>query len=150
MLANKVYDHRSKRELGYGRELFTQNPTTVPIFIMNQLNGQHSGTMMWPGGEFAYTEQQIRSTFAVPLKKTPWNERVDTVVSWFKHDVTPTNLVTMYVNEPDDHGHSHGPDSDEVRPFCSCESAFLFIFLYANMIFLFTLHIGKRYHSTSR
>lgn len=69
---------------------------------------------MWPGGEFAYTDKKIKATFVQPLAPIPWNQRIDTIISWFTHATTPTNFVMMYLNEPDDHAHSYSPISDQV------------------------------------
>lgn len=43
-----------------------------------------------------------------------WNDRVDTALSWFVHPKTPTNLVMLYIEEPDTMGHMYGPESDVV------------------------------------
>lgn len=114
VLANKVYDHKLQRLLGYSEELFTQCGNNIPIFTMNQLNGKHSGSMMWPGGEFGYTALKIKATFAQPLTEIPWDKRIETVISWFKHKDTPANFVMMYLNQPDSQEHAFGPDSAEV------------------------------------
>lgn len=47
--------------------------------------------------------------------KMAWNERVDTVMTWFTHGKTPANLVMLYIEEPDVSGHVYSPDSDVVR-----------------------------------
>lgn len=122
VVANKLFDLKLKRSLGYGEELFTQNEDIIPIFTMNQLNGLHSGSMMWPGGEFAYTVGKVNATFAQPLADIPWEKRIDTVISWFKHKDTPANFVMMYLDEPDSQEHAFSPESNEVG-FGYCHSA---------------------------
>lgn len=114
VLANKVFDHKLQRLLGYSEELFSQNEAVIPIFTMNQMNGRHSGTMMWPGGEFKYSSAKIKATFVQPLENIPWEKRIETVVSWFKHKETPANFVMMYLDEPDSQEHAFGPESNEV------------------------------------
>lgn len=44
-----------------------------------------------------------------------FEKRIDTVISWFTHPKTPANLVMLYLEEPDLHGHAFGIDSPEVR-----------------------------------
>lgn len=75
--------------------------------------GKHSGSMMWPGGHFAYNNRS--ATFGVNFNESvPWKDRVDTVMSWFTHKETPTNLVMLYFEDPDTQSHIYGPDSKEV------------------------------------
>ncbi|KAJ8954062.1 hypothetical protein NQ318_004367 [Aromia moschata] len=44
-----------------------------------------------------------------------WSERVKTVISWITDDEKPANLVMLYFEEPDTHGHAFGPDSEIVN-----------------------------------
>lgn len=41
--------------------------------------------------------------------------RVDTVFKWFTDKTKPANLVMLYIEQPDEHGHIWGPDSKIVR-----------------------------------
>jgi len=44
----------------------------------------------------------------------PWTSRVDKMISWFKNDEKPANLVMAYFEEPDSTGHVKGVESQEV------------------------------------
>lgn len=46
-----------------------------------------------------------------------FDERVDTVMSWFTDKKTPANLVMLYFEEPDGRGHVYGPESQVVNSF---------------------------------
>lgn len=74
---------------------------------------------MWPGSTFEY--DGTTCTFSQIYNGTiPWNDRVDTVMTWFKHKKTPINLAMMYIEDPDTHAHTYSPDSNVVssRSFC--------------------------------
>ena len=80
--------------------------------------------MMWPGSDFEY--DGLNCTFTgIFNEKVEWEERVDTALSWFTDEKTPANLVMLYIEEPDSHGHIYGPDS----PVVICQLIFLFKFL---------------------
>lgn len=40
-----------------------------------------------------------------------WTERLDTLISWFRHPYTPINFGMLYIEEPDYHGHGIGINS---------------------------------------
>ena len=37
-----------------------------------------------------------------------WTTRIDTLISWFKHNDTPINLGLLYIEDPDHHSHKYG------------------------------------------
>lgn len=41
----------------------------------------------------------------------PWKDRVDELISWFRHSKTPINFGMLYIEEPDFHGHGIGINS---------------------------------------
>ncbi|KAE8745674.1 hypothetical protein FOCC_FOCC007675 [Frankliniella occidentalis] len=111
-------DCANRSLIGYSYELYHYNNDILPIWTLNQLagKGRHSGVMMWPGGEFAYGCKKTKPTFSQKWdEKVSYQERVDTVLSWFMNENTPANLVMLYLEEPDLHGHAFGIDSPEVR-----------------------------------
>ena len=70
--------------------------------------------MMWPGSNFEYHD--LLPSFTVEYNASvSWEERVDTMISWFLHDNKPINFGMMYFEEPDFTTHIHGPDSPEVN-----------------------------------
>lgn len=70
---------------------------------------------MWPGSDFDY--RGTSCTFTGVFDETiEWMDRVDTAISWFRNEQTPTNLVLLYIEDPDKHAHAFGPDSSVVCP----------------------------------
>lgn len=70
--------------------------------------------MMWTGSNFDYngTKCTFIQEFNPDIKL---EDRVDTALSWFLDKKTPANLVMLYLDEPDEHGHAYGPESDVVK-----------------------------------
>lgn len=69
---------------------------------------------MWPGSQFSYSD--TLPTFVNLFdRRTTWENRIDSVMSWFLHPKTPANLVMMYFEEPDDEEHTSGPGSSQTR-----------------------------------
>lgn len=71
---------------------------------------------MWPGSSQPYgSKNSLLPTHYYPEYNgsIPWEERVDTVISWITDDKKPANLVFLYYDEPDTHGHAFGPNSEE-------------------------------------
>lgn len=104
--------------IGYSYQLYHYDNDILPIWTLNQLagKGRHSGVMMWPGGEFPYGCKKTVPTFSQKWDlNTTYQHRVDEVMTWFTHKETPANLVMLYFEEPDFHGHAFGVDSLEVR-----------------------------------
>lgn len=80
----------------------------------NELSGKHSGCL-WVGSEFEYNG--VNCTFSIPyavIRNVSFEKRVDIVMTWLTHKTTPANLVMLYLPEPDQAAHNHGPDSKEV------------------------------------
>lgn len=103
--------------LHYGEALFHYDNNIIPIWTLNQLGGKgrHSGVMMWPGGEFPYGCKKTLPTFRQSLNEgISFEDRIDTVISWLNHPEKPANLVMMYFQEPDAHGHAFGIFNREV------------------------------------
>lgn len=72
--------------------------------------------MMWPGSSQPYgRNNDTYPTYYPPGYdgSVPWEERVDTVISWITNSSKPANLVFLYYDEPDTHGHVFGPNADE-------------------------------------
>lgn len=80
---------------------------------LNEMQGQFSGCMMWPGSDFPYAGKNC--THSVGYNKSiSWDTRVDIAMDWLKDKQKPANLVIMYFEDPDSHGHIYGPDSKMV------------------------------------
>lgn len=117
VLGNELYDIVDG-EIRYSYKLFHQNDETLPIWTWNEISGGHSGCMMWPGSDFEYKGKNCTFTQIYDENMTR-EQQVDKVISWIQHPTTPTNLVMMYVNQPDDVSHAYGPDDQHVSLFNS-------------------------------
>ncbi|ODN01586.1 Ectonucleotide pyrophosphatase/phosphodiesterase family member 5 [Orchesella cincta] len=94
------------------------HPDVLPIWIRNEMagGGRTSGCLMWPGSSQTYgSKNDSLPTYYYPKydQNVTWEERVDIVVSWITNDTNPANLVFLYFDEPDTHGHAFGPNQNE-------------------------------------
>ncbi|XP_046393109.1 ectonucleotide pyrophosphatase/phosphodiesterase family member 5-like isoform X2 [Ischnura elegans] len=119
VIANSLYDPKLGKILNYSAELY-EYEGVIPIWTLNEMSGRHSGSMMWPGSEFPYGKD-LKKNGILPTFYLAWNEavdwhyRVDTAMDWMTHNVTPTNLVMLYFEEPDTTAHVHGPESSQAK-----------------------------------
>nr|QHO60755.1 salivary pyrophosphatase [Sergentomyia schwetzi] len=112
--ANSVFDLKSGKVLEYGHQLFHYNEAILPIWTLNQIRGRHSGCMMWPGSDFSYAG--VNCTYVQAYNRSiSWDDRVDRSISWLRNPEKPANLIMMYFEDPDSHGHIYGPDSLVIR-----------------------------------
>ncbi|XP_055308280.1 ectonucleotide pyrophosphatase/phosphodiesterase family member 5-like [Sitodiplosis mosellana] len=108
VLANSVYDS-TRGLLNYGFDLFHYNESTLPIWSANEKAGGYSGCI-WPGSDYEY--HGVSCTFQKEHNGSiPFEDRVDTIMNWFTHEQTPTNLVMLFIEEPDEQSHMYGPNS---------------------------------------
>lgn len=111
---NEFYDPATGNVIKHSYELYHYDNRVLPIWTANQKSGdqRNSGVMMWPGGVFEY--QGVAPQFAQSYNgEISWEDRVNTLISWFTHPVNPINFGILYIEEPDYHGHIFGINSDE-------------------------------------
>ncbi|KAK5640611.1 hypothetical protein RI129_011422 [Pyrocoelia pectoralis] len=115
VLGNGFYDSVKKVSFKLSYELFHYDETIIPIWRLNEMSGRDrfSGSMMWPGSAYEYQGKlpTYLQKFDTDLN---WYKRVDTVLNWIENPKRPANLVMLYFEEPDTHGHAFGPKSKEV------------------------------------
>ncbi|XP_053979670.1 bis(5'-adenosyl)-triphosphatase enpp4-like isoform X1 [Hylaeus volcanicus] len=114
VIDNEFYDPASGNTTKYSYNLYHYSNNVLPIWAANEKGGgqRRSGSMMWPGGVFEY--QGVSATFSQNFNSTvPWEERIDTLVSWFIDPIHPINFGIIYIEEPDYHGHGIGINSPE-------------------------------------
>ncbi|XP_071090219.1 glycerophosphocholine choline phosphodiesterase ENPP6-like [Haliotis cracherodii] len=83
-----------------------------PLWITAKKQGLKTATYFWPGSEVVIQGARPDYWFNY-TNRTPYRERVDTVVDWFKDK--DVSMATLYFPEPDSTGHIFGPNSQEVR-----------------------------------
>ncbi|KAH1002636.1 hypothetical protein HUJ04_008705 [Dendroctonus ponderosae] len=116
VIGNSFYDSALKNVVGMGFEMYHYNDDVKPIWRLNEDlgEGRHSGAVMWPGSNFPYQNKTI--TWTLPFEAGyDWQKRVDHAISWILDPFRPANLVMLYFEEPDTHGHAFGPNSEVVR-----------------------------------
>ncbi|XP_044598002.1 ectonucleotide pyrophosphatase/phosphodiesterase family member 5-like isoform X1 [Cotesia glomerata] len=110
VLENRMF-YENGTVLEKSADVFHYNNKILPIWTINEKNDslRHSGSMMWPGGEFDFDGRT--QTFYMPLNISKnWEDRFDVLLSWFLHPKKPINLGILYIEEPDYHAHAHGTD----------------------------------------
>ena len=85
-----------------------------PIWVTNQRQAttHRSGVVMWPTSTAPI--EGFLPYRLLPFSRTPFKDRVDTIVKWLADDEFPINLGLLYMEEPDETGHAFGPDSFEL------------------------------------
>ncbi|ESO88927.1 hypothetical protein LOTGIDRAFT_153994 [Lottia gigantea] len=93
-----------------------------PIWVTNQIqSSEHrSGSIAWPGS-YAAVNGIVPTRFILTQRlyyhnPAPYSfkSRIDTIIKWFREKY-PINLGLLYFGEPDEQGHEHGPESQEVK-----------------------------------
>lgn len=116
VVGNSYYDPEAKHKVKIGYDMFHYSDEVKPIWRHNEDLGDNrfSGTVMWPGGDYPYQNKNI--TWTLPFEAGyDWHKRVDHAISWITDPHKPANLVMLYFEEPDTHGHAFGPNSQTVK-----------------------------------
>ncbi len=86
----------------------------TPIWNLAEQQGVKSASFYWVGSE-ANIENMRPTYYKKYVHDFPFEQRVDTVISWLKLPAAERpHLILLYFHEPDSKGHKYGPDSEEV------------------------------------
>lgn len=110
---NEFYDFALQKSYNYSYEMFHYRAEILPIWIMNEVAGGHSGCMMWPGSDYYYNSVSCTHKQHFNMSEN-LHERVDQVMSWILDKKYPANLVMLYIEDPDNHAHAFGPESQKI------------------------------------
>ncbi len=118
IVANVVKDPATGRTLSGSNQKEMQDPTWwggEPIWVTAERAGLIAGTMFWIGSEAPI--KGVRPRYWKAYNGSyPNNDRVDQILTWLDLPVAERpNLMTLYVEDVDQAGHDHGPDSEAVR-----------------------------------
>ncbi|KAG6414332.1 hypothetical protein SASPL_127052 [Salvia splendens] len=83
-----------------------------PLWETVSNHGLKASTYFWPGSEVHKGSWNCPSNYCMPYNESvPFEERVDTVLSYFDlpSDQIPS-FMTLYFEDPDHQGHQYGPD----------------------------------------
>jgi alkaline phosphatase D len=87
--------------------------TAKPFWVLAEEQGLKTGTYFWPGSE-AKIDNYYPSYYLKYNHGTPHEERIKTVVEWFKKPKEQRpHFVTLYFHDVDSAGHRYGPKSKE-------------------------------------
>ncbi len=86
-----------------------------PIWNTAEKQGIKAATFFWVGSEAPI--QNMRPSIWKPYEHHfPFEQRIDTVISWFQRpEANRPHLIMWYMHEPDAVGHRYGPFSKEVN-----------------------------------
>lgn len=116
VIGNTYFNKETNKVQNLSYEMYHYNENVVPIWRHNEDMGdeRYSGSMMWPGASYPYQNQNI--TYIKQFSfDYDWFKRIDDVISWITNPHKPANLVMVYFEEPDTHGHAFGPDSKVIE-----------------------------------
>lgn len=90
----------------------------LPLWITAQRQGKKTGSFHYPGGASTYqgepVQRSVLEAYTHPdSNETEWRENIDIVLGWFARE--DFDFVTLYYGEPDNVGHSVGPETEKRR-----------------------------------
>lgn len=89
--------------------------TAKPLWALAEEQGMRTATYFWPGSE-AEIQRQRPSYYLKYNHGTPHEDRINTVVEWFKMpEATRPHLATVYFHDVDSAGHNYGPMAEETK-----------------------------------
>lgn len=118
IVLNSFYDPENERYYAIrDREAVTDGSFYggEPIWVTAEKQGVKSASLFWVGSE-AEIGGVRPSIWKKYQHNMPYEDRIDTVISWLEKpvDVRP-HLIMWYFDEPDGIGHEAGPDSRETQ-----------------------------------
>ncbi|XP_075940494.1 ectonucleotide pyrophosphatase/phosphodiesterase family member 5 [Anarhichas minor] len=119
IVANEMYDPALNRSFSMETDSIYESrwwEEAVPLWVTIQKAGGRSGAAMWPGSDV-----KIHGVF--PNRYLPYNAsvsfetRVERIIEWFSAPKEETvDFGVLYWEEPDESGHSLGPESSLMDP----------------------------------
>ena len=86
-----------------------------PIWVAARRHGLKAGAYFWPGSEAPV--RGVRPDWWSPYDASvAWDARLDAALEWLTLPASErASLVALYFEEPNDAGHTYGPDAAETR-----------------------------------
>ncbi|KAM3930511.1 bis(5'-adenosyl)-triphosphatase ENPP4 isoform 1-T4 [Leptodactylus fuscus] len=113
MVANNMFDNATGLTFSPSNFSSKTNPIwwneATPIWVTNTLAGRRSGSAMWPGSDVKFENASI--DYLPYNSSVSFEERVNSIISWFTRAENPINFATLYFEEPDHSGHARGPEN---------------------------------------
>ncbi|XP_046845830.1 venom phosphodiesterase 2-like [Xenia sp. Carnegie-2017] len=111
---NSFYDPDLRRRFSIPKSTYPKFwQAAEPIWITAKNYGIKSASYYWVGSE---VEGKQPTYFRKYNQSIPFSDRVNQVLEWLKlpPEERPS-FITLYFHQPDYTGHSHGPESPEVK-----------------------------------
>ncbi|KAL4630511.1 ectonucleotide pyrophosphatase/phosphodiesterase family member 5 [Arapaima gigas] len=112
IVANEMYDPSLNQAFSMNKmDVYDSRwwDEAEPLWVTNQRAGHRSGAVMWPGSDV-----EIRGTYPTHYllynSSVSFEVRVQKLIDWFKSKEA-INFGVLYWEEPDESGHSLGPES---------------------------------------
>jgi alkaline phosphatase D len=113
IVLNGFYDPVEKRHYSVGNRSSVQDGSFYggePIWVTAEKQGVKSASLFWVGSE-AEIKGVRPSIWKTYQHKMPYENRIDTVISWLQlPQPERPHLIMWYFDEPDSEGHQSGPD----------------------------------------
>ncbi|ODM88311.1 Ectonucleotide pyrophosphatase/phosphodiesterase family member 5, partial [Orchesella cincta] len=123
IVGNTFFDPKYNKTLNVNDyEFWNYSPDVLPIWVSLSfemkwpVEARQADALCWPGSNQPYgSKNDLLPTYYYPTynASVSWEDRVDIVVSWITNQTKPANLVFLYFEEPDTHGHAFGPNHQE-------------------------------------
>ena len=118
IVGNAFYDPARRKVYSY-RDAAAETDGTwyagTPLWVLAEQQGMRAACFFWPGSEADI--QGVRPTYYMKYdQKYPNDMRVEQVLAWLRLPAEKRpHFITLYFSDVDSAGHSHGPDSEQVR-----------------------------------
>src|ERR1700722_6965191 len=115
---NAFYDPARRKVYSY-RDAAAETDGTwyagTPLWVLAEQQGMRAACFFWAGSEAGI--QGVRPTYYMKYdQKYPNDMRVEQVLAWLRLPAEKRpHFITLYFSDVDSAGHSHGPDSEQVR-----------------------------------
>ncbi|CAH8657393.1 unnamed protein product [Schistosoma guineensis] len=114
---NKIFSIYDQESLNHAPWL-TDWPE--PIWVTLQKNGGYTGSLLWPlTDQFVSNDLPFQRVSQYALlndyeHRYAYDQRIRDILWWLKNPRYHLNLILAYFEEPDETGHSYGPNSKHV------------------------------------
>src|ERR1700722_14122052 len=118
IVGNAFYDPARRKVYSY-RDAAAETDGTwyagTPLWVLAEQQGMRAACFFWAGSEAGI--QGVRPTYYMKYdQKYPNDMRVEQVLAWLRLPAEKRpHFITLYFSDVDSAGHSHGPDSEQVR-----------------------------------
>lgn len=116
IIENNFYDPARKENYAASKPSPTRDGSWyggVPLWVLAEKQGMRSACFFWPGSEAEISGE--RPSYYMHFDEYfPDEQRIEQVIAWLKLPAAQRpHFITLYYYEPDNSGHTFGPDTPE-------------------------------------